>query len=305
VVASGGRIFIGDVRHLGLLPLFHGAVQLAKAPPEASVRWLKRKVSLAIEQERELVIDPQFFLALSGSIPRIASVEILLKRGPANNELTRYRYDVLLHVGEAKSSTSRQEVEWQAGDDTVADLLSRFDAQQLPALRILDVPNRRVARDLAAVRLLWSADDRQTVKDLRKRTEDEVSTGADPEDFWKLSDRPAYDVRVGWSPHSVDGRFDVALVDRKRQFDAPSLQRTANGSSSPGRLALATDPLAAAFMQQLGLELGKVLRARLAEPLLPAAVLAVKEMPFTHAPSIAADLWRDEAGWVHGQPIQR
>jgi SAM-dependent methyltransferase len=46
VVASGGRIFIGDVRHLGLLPLFHSAVQLAKAPPKASARWLKRKAFL-------------------------------------------------------------------------------------------------------------------------------------------------------------------------------------------------------------------------------------------------------------------
>jgi SAM-dependent methyltransferase len=111
VVSPGGRIFIGDVRHLGLLPLFHGAVQLAKAPPKASARWLKRKVSLAVEQDRELVIDPQFFLELPGSNPRISGVEILLKRGQAHNELTRYRYDVVLHVGETRSTTSRQEAE--------------------------------------------------------------------------------------------------------------------------------------------------------------------------------------------------
>ncbi len=81
VVSSGGHIFVGDVRHLGLLPTFHGAVQLAKAPPQASVRWLRRRVTLAIEQERELVIDPQFFFDLCASIPRISGVEILLKRG--------------------------------------------------------------------------------------------------------------------------------------------------------------------------------------------------------------------------------
>jgi SAM-dependent methyltransferase len=289
VVASGGHIFIGDVRHLGLLPVFHGAVQLAKAPPEASVRWLKRKVSLAVEQERELVIDPQFFLGLSGSIRRITDVEILLKRGSIDSELARYRYDVLLHVDGAKPC-SRQEVEWKARGDTVAGLLSRFDAQQLPAIRITDVPNSRVARDLAAVRLLWSADDRQLVKDLRKRTAEEVSTGTDPEDFWKLSDTPARAVRVGWSPHAADGCFDVALVDRGRGPYVPLLQRAANSSSEPSRLPLSTDPLAAAFMQQLGLELGKILRDRLPEPLLPAAVLAVNEMPFTTAPSMAADI---------------
>jgi SAM-dependent methyltransferase len=293
LVASGGHIFIGDVRHLGLLPLFHGAVQLAKAPQDASARWLRRKVWLAIAQERELVIDPRFFLSLADSIPRIAGAEILLKRGPADNELTRYRYDVLLHVDEAKFSSPPPVVEWQAGDHAAADLLSRFDAQQLSALRILDVPNSRVARDLAAVRMLQSADDRELVGDLRTRVAAAAGTGIDPEDFWKLSDMPAHDVRVGWSPLSADGRFDVAIVDRKHRPDATLLQRAAIGSLDASDPAPATDPLAAAFMQQLGLELGNNLRERIAEPLLPATVLVVNQMPPgrpTGSPNIVPDV---------------
>jgi SAM-dependent methyltransferase len=302
VVAPGGHIFIGDVRYLGLLPVFHGAVQLAKAPPAATVRWLKRRVSLAIEQERELVLDPEFFLGLSGSIPRVTDVEILLKRGPTNNELTRYRYDVLLHVGEAKSSAPQID-EWPADNKTVAELVSRFDAEQLPAVRILSLPNNRVAGDLAAVRLLWSADDNELVKDLRGRTEEETVSGIDPEDFWKLSDVPGHDVRVGWSPHSDDGRFDVALVDRKRSLDAPSLQRATN-STGPNRLAPATDPLAAAFMQQLGLELGNTLSARNAGQSI--AVLAVNELPSGRisSPSIASEAQHEDNRWeARGQII--
>ena len=285
VVRSGGRIFLGDVRHFGLLPLFHGAVQLAKAPPEASARWLKRKVSLAIEQDRELVIDPQFFLELPGSNPRISSVEILLKRGKAHNELTRYRYDVVLHVGETNSALSRQEVEWQAGDLTVAELVSRFDRQQLASVNILNVPNRRLASDLAAVRRLWSADDRQLVGDIRRSTAAETDRGSDPEDFWKLSDTPARDVRVSWSPHSADGDFDVVLVSRDRSPGA-LLQRSANvlPALRPGRPA--TDPLAVAFMQQLGLELQQLLSNRLPEARLPAAVFAVNELPFGAAATL-------------------
>jgi hypothetical protein len=60
---------------------------------------------------------------------------------------------------------------------------------------------------------------------------------------------------------------------------------------------VATDPLAAAFMQQLGLELANVLSARIAEPHLPAAVIAVKEMPpgrITNSPSIAPDVQPEE-----------
>lgn len=282
-VSSGGRIFIGDVRHFGLLPLFHGAVQLAKASPEASARWLKRKVSLAIEQERELVIDPQFFLELPGSNPRISGAEILLKRGQAHNELTRYRYDVVLHVGETNSVPARQEAEWQAGDLTVAELVSLFNTQQLTSVNILNVPNRRLASDLAAVRRLRSADDRQSVGDIRRSMAAETDLGSDlgsdPEDFWMLSDTQTHDVRIGWSTHSADGHFDVVLVARDRARGAPLLRWATNVSPASRGGRLATDPLAVAFMQQLGLELRQLLGNRLPESRLPAAVLAVNELP--------------------------
>jgi SAM-dependent methyltransferase len=297
VVASGGHIFVGDVRHLGLLPVFHGAVQLAKAPPGASVRWLKRRVSLAIEQERELVLNPEFFLALSESVPDITDVEILLKRGPTDNELSRYRYDVLLHVGSEKPSVSPRVAEWQADNDTVAELVSRFEAEQLPSVRILKVPNSRVASDLAAVRLLWSADDRESVRDLRQRAaKEQVVTGTDPEDFWKLCDRPAHNLCVGWSPDALDGSFDVSLVDRRRSLDAPSLRRAANGSPGTDQPVFATDPLAAGFKQQLGLELAKGLSAKLPEALLPAAVVVVNQLP-SNAPTTPPGLAAREAAW--------
>jgi SAM-dependent methyltransferase len=299
VVSSGGRIFIGDIRHFGLLPLFHGAVQLAKAPPEASARWLKRKVFLAAEQDRELAIDPQFFLELPASNPRISRVEILLKRGQAHNELTRYRYDVVLHVGETQSPPSRREAEWQADDHTVAELLSRFDRQQLASVTILDAPNRRLASDLAGVRRLWSADDRQLVEDIRRSAAAEPELGVDPEDFWKLSDMPTRGVRVGWSPHSAEGRFDVALAARDRSPWAPSLQRATASSLAAPRRRLATDPLAVAFMQQLGLELRQLLSDRLPESQLPAAVIAVNELPSsvaTRPPGAMAHVRQDDGG---------
>jgi SAM-dependent methyltransferase len=292
VVSAGGRIFIGDVRHLGLLSLFHGAVQFAKAPPEASARWLKRKVSLAVEQDRELVIDPQFFLGLAGSIPRIAGAEILLKRGQAHNELTRYRYDVVLHVGETASPVSRPQAEWQVGDDTVAELAARFDGQQLASVTIPDVPNRRLTNDLAAVRRLRSADDRQLVGDIRRSVVEGTDPGIDPEEFWKLADTQGHDIRIGWSPHSPDGHFDVVLVARDRISASPSPHRGTRGVSESPRGHLATDPLAVTFMQQLGLELAQLLRDRLPESRLPAAVLAVHELPSGAAakpPAPAAD----------------
>ncbi|WP_247542741.1 class I SAM-dependent methyltransferase [Bradyrhizobium sp. 146] len=105
LVAPGGHIFVGDVRNLELLPVFHREVQSAKVSG-ATDAALARKIFLSIAEERELVIDPRYFQGISGSIRRISGAEILLKRG-SSYELTRYRYDVVLRVDrEAASADS-------------------------------------------------------------------------------------------------------------------------------------------------------------------------------------------------------
>ena len=97
LVAPGGHIFVGDVRNLELLRAFHREVQAAKAAPGATDASLERKIFLAIAQERELVIDPNYFQGISEAIPQIGAAKILLKQG-SSYELTRYRYDVVLRV---------------------------------------------------------------------------------------------------------------------------------------------------------------------------------------------------------------
>ena len=306
VAAPGGHVFVGDVRDLGLLRTFHGAVQLAKAPPLASIGWLKRKISLAIEQERELVVDPVFFLGLSRSIRSLTGADVLLKRG-SNNELTRYRYDVLLHVDKASSSASRQAVEMQADSAAPEELLLRISREQIPAVRLLDVPNSRIAVDLAAVRSLWCADGRRSIKDLTRQNAQCSADGSDPEAFWRIGDSSGYNVLVGCSPDSTEGRFDVALADRRHSLVAPSLCREATDPWTVDGRPVATDPMAAAFMQQLGLEFGDVLRSQFPEEQQPAAVIAVNKIPLgdmTEEPSLVPQIAPDDARWFdHAQYI--
>ena len=138
-IASGGRVFVGDVRHLGLLPVFHSSVQLYQAPSHLSVEQLKDRLARAVSHEKELVVDPDFFLALRDALPRIGSVDILLKRGRSDNELMRYRYDVVLHVGEAATPDVEEALEWKTGDCSPADI-SRYLEQKRPiSLRIGNV----------------------------------------------------------------------------------------------------------------------------------------------------------------------
>jgi SAM-dependent methyltransferase len=99
LLVPGGQLFIGDVRNLRLLESFHGAVQLCRADASVSVRELRRRVVRAMSQETELVVDPELFEVLVGEVPGICAAHVRMKRGEAQNELTCYRYDVVLEKG--------------------------------------------------------------------------------------------------------------------------------------------------------------------------------------------------------------
>ena len=95
-LSSGGAIFVGDVRSLPLLEAFHTSIVLHQASTPLGPDELREQVSQRIESESELVIDPAFFQALGVRLPGSWAVEVRLKDGSYQNELTRFRYDVVL-----------------------------------------------------------------------------------------------------------------------------------------------------------------------------------------------------------------
>ena len=100
---EGGRVFIGDVRNLELLKLFHLSVQLSKPSshyPNEIIESLLARVERSLEMNEELVVDPQFFYILSRDIDRISHVQIQPKRGRFDNEFTNFRYNVIIHVSD-------------------------------------------------------------------------------------------------------------------------------------------------------------------------------------------------------------
>ncbi len=100
----GGRLFIGDVRHLGLRRAFHTAVQLhpltdprlEQVDAEERAR-LRQRIQTRLSQEHELLLEPDFFRALVRRLEPLSAVTLQLKRGECRNELNDFRYDVVLH----------------------------------------------------------------------------------------------------------------------------------------------------------------------------------------------------------------
>lgn len=97
--APGGRVFVGDVRSLALLPAYHASVQFHRAAGDVTREELSSRVRRQLAREEELVVDPGFFANLRADEPAITAVEFRVRSGHSVNELTKFRYDVVLHIG--------------------------------------------------------------------------------------------------------------------------------------------------------------------------------------------------------------
>jgi amino acid adenylation domain-containing protein len=92
--ACGGDVFIGDVRDLRLLREFHLAVDEARRSRDASPGELRAVLTDAVDSERELAVDPRYFIEFAERHGLIADVR--LKPGAADTEMNVFRYDVRL-----------------------------------------------------------------------------------------------------------------------------------------------------------------------------------------------------------------
>jgi amino acid adenylation domain-containing protein/thioester reductase-like protein len=285
-LAPGGHIFVGDVRNLALLELFHASVQLSKAGASLTVQHLRRRIAQASELDKELVIDPRFFRDLPGSIAGLGDVQVLLKRGYADNELTRYRYDVVLKAGPSRSYPQADEVTWGADCGGWNEVATRLSQARPPRLTVTGVPNERLAADLLATELLDACDGALTVQALRDRLQAAEPPGVHPEEIWAAGEALGYQVRIGWTPGGSRGTFDIELIEATVVPSSRAVERSVTGLVQTPASPYSNDPLGRSLKRELGPRVREFLSERLPPFLIPAALVVVDDLPVTSSGKI-------------------
>ncbi len=289
-VAPGGAVFVGDVRSLPLLAAFHASVQLHRAAGSLPAAELARRVGRGVADEEELVVDPELFLALARRLPAVRRVQVLLKRGRHANELTRFRYDVILHVGGEDAEAGGDEPRSRAWESSSG--LERLLEERPAALAVSGIPNSRLAGEVAALELL-AGREMETAGELRdeiERRAREAGEAIDPEDLWTLADRLGlrrrpHLVRRGGSGRPL--RRDPAAARGGRSCRRPA--GVPAGITPPRRggiedlpwTAYANDPLRADQARRLVPELRRALESELPEHMVPSAFVLLGALPLT------------------------
>jgi len=149
LVRPGGKILFGDIRNLDLLHVHDAIVERDHLTQPVEVNELVKRVQRRLLLETELCISPSYFDRLQQEHPELARIDVHVKRGLGDNEMMRYRYDVVItkSTDSGKPLAVKEAVSWHAYDSLDA-IRSRLQSAQDVVIGFHGVPNFRLSEDL-------------------------------------------------------------------------------------------------------------------------------------------------------------
>jgi len=258
VTADGGHVFVGDVRNLSLLEAFHASVELASGeiPPDLVARVAER-----VRLENELVLAPSLFNRLCEVMPRITGVEITPKTGAFLNEMTLFRYDVVLTVGGEPAVSPGPVTEIPADALTPSGIRQVLRDSADPVIVAIGVPNGHVVPHTAA----WAR---------ARHVAESIGTPLSATELAALAIGTPYRLRLRLSSRRPDG-FDAVWT---RGDTAP---QQLSWSDARPLSELANDPLRHARDAALIAEVRAFAEGRLLTHMVPEDIVSLESMPLT------------------------
>lgn len=267
-LAPGGALFLGDIRDLRTLPYLQTAAALTGHDGDDSVAVLRRAERIVARSE-ELLLHPAFFSASTIGDLGFGGVDTQLKRSPCLNELTRHRFDVVLHSDDASPTNVAHcpVVTFQS------DLLDVLPGVLTGPVRITGIPNRRILGEITAYQALRRGEPRAA----RQALGEAPGPSIEPHRLIDLAETAGAQA-VLTPDHADAGLFEAIFLPRLPGRTALTGTYRCDGATEG---PLAEIPAATRRKALLANELHEWLRERLPRDVLPAAVIPVDTLPTT------------------------
>ena len=225
-------------------------------------------------------------------------MRFLLKDSTELNELTRFRYDVIVEVGGTNEQFADPAViDWQQAHLTLAKLEGLLQEHSDSGLLIRAIPDARLAPDVFAMeRFAETAE--QTVQELRAEIAAADLPAVEPDAVYKFMQAHGWDVQL---LAGTTGNFDALCrpAAGKAAYDGQQLV-AARGNSWH---TYANDPLRGRLARSLESFLRDQIKAGLPEYMMPSAFIFMDEFPLTASGKVdrrklPAPEWRPQKEYV-------
>ncbi|MUM27543.1 non-ribosomal peptide synthetase [Mycolicibacterium sp. CBMA 295] len=273
LLAPGGRLFLGDVRNHALQGAFQTGVALVHNTIDETDD-IRQRVQRAVLGDPELLLAPEFFTTWVADHPSVGGLDVQVKRGGFDNELTRYRYDVIIHKAPARVLSLADAPTWDWTDCVgLSGLRTELTSQRPARVRVTAIPRTGVIADVNVEQALATG---QPSADITA-----VDDAATPEQLYRLGEAAGYRVAVTWGnqPGTVDAIF-IASTDESDGSVLTDLYLPRPGNQQ--RSSYANDPDANSKVSMVR----QWLAERLPEYMVPTQIMVLEEFPLTSSGKI-------------------
>lgn len=167
-IQEHGHIIIGDIRSYNRLEMYYISIELSRLDKEESLATLRKNIAMRKENEKELIFAQSYFRELKDKVPQIKSVEITPKIGDIDNELSKYRYDVVLTIDKSECSKLGKGIslkpergDWTGGKE----MLKHFTGD---AVHFTNIPDKRIEYEEHFLKNLYCMDEKITIENYKK-----------------------------------------------------------------------------------------------------------------------------------------
>ncbi|MBE1162049.1 non-ribosomal peptide synthetase, partial [Dyella acidiphila] len=277
LLAPGGRFFIGDVRNLATHRYFSSTMEITRAADDTPGSELPGRITKNLFFEEELLIDPRYFAQLPARFAQIAGIDLQLKRGHASNELTRHRYDVVLHMAGTGLSSFKAipTLAWNEQLDSLDALRAQLDTLALPALRIQRIPYPRLAGEITAHSVIEGGGHTRAAKESLEF----VAHSGYPQVFTDTDALPGYCFWSTLSAQPGDGCYDLVVA---RAEDGSAIQPTDLFVPAEAAPSHTNRLRSRRLVAKVSEAIRHALVGQLPDYMIPSAIVALDRLPLTH-----------------------
>ncbi|MBN2535368.1 MAG: amino acid adenylation domain-containing protein [Spirochaetales bacterium] len=280
MVVPGGRFFIGDVRSLPLFHLYHTSVELYKAHSSETIKEVQIRINQKILNENELLVDPGFFRNLRQGIKRIRNVRVIPEKSRYLNELTKFRYQVVLTIDE--NEINKIPVFWHdyGSLSDVSDIASMLEKEDI--IGFGQIPDDRLSFDLMCRNVLDSMNPENTIGDVKEMLKKEENRRNVKNEIENQAELHGFYVYTSWSSHGPDGSYDIVLSKKPLEHIKDTIDWDPPSREEKSRDGYTNNPVRSNLLQFMEKELKQWIARKVPDYMVPPEFVIVDSFPLTN-----------------------